>query len=296
MKNKQVKVKTPAKINLTLEIENKREDGFHNIKSIMQTIDIFDFLTISAEIIKSEKNIIELSGNSDLIPYDSSNLIYKAAEKFLEAIQLQNTKIKIYLEKNIPIAAGLAGGSSDAAGTLVGLNKLFDNVLPMSEIHNIAAQLGSDLNFCIEGGVQLATSRGEILTKTEGNAKLKFIVVKPKNLSVATKEAYGKYAALKDKPQNKKTDKMMECFAKNPSSENVAKLLNNEFETVILKDYPLIKQVKDKLIQAGCLNAIMSGSGPTVFGVVNNNIKVDFDSDFEVFYSKSINYGSKVVD
>ena len=124
---KSIKIKCPAKLNLTLEVVNRRDDGFHNINSIMQLISLYDYLTISIN--KSDLNVIELSWNSTDIPYNEKNLVYKAADLFLKEIGLNGYNIKINIEKNIPIAAGLAGGSTDGAGTILGLNILFDNII-----------------------------------------------------------------------------------------------------------------------------------------------------------------------
>ena len=142
---KSIKVRTPAKINLTLEVLNKRDDGFHNIQSIMQTINLYDYLTFNID--NAEEIKIELKGNSDEIPYNESNLIYKAAERFFKKANIDNVKLSVYIEKNIPISAGLAGGSTNAAGTIFALNKLFNNILSEDEINELCASLGSDLNF-----------------------------------------------------------------------------------------------------------------------------------------------------
>ena len=130
---KEIKVQAPAKINITLDVLNKRQDGFHDIKSIMHTISLYDYLTLKTE--DAEGRIIELSGNSDEIPYDNNNLIWKAAEKFFDAAGINNVKLTVYLEKNIPVQAGLAGGSTDAAATLFALNNLYDKVLSDEKIN-----------------------------------------------------------------------------------------------------------------------------------------------------------------
>ena len=132
---RKIKVKTPAKINLTLKVLGKRSDGFHNIDSIMQTINLFDYLTINIE--KADETQILLSGTSDEIPYNEKNLVYKAAVKFLETANIDDVKVSIFIEKNIPIAAGLAGGSTNAAGTFYALNKLFDNVLSKEKVERL---------------------------------------------------------------------------------------------------------------------------------------------------------------
>ena len=147
---KTIKIQCPAKINLDLKVVNKRPDGFHNIESVMQTISLYDYLTITAQ--KSDQTRIILNGNSTEIPYDEKNIVYKAVKLFLQTCIPEPMQIEIYINKSIPVSAGLAGGSTNAAGTFFGLNKIFDNILSNTELHKLCAQLGSDLNFCLKGG------------------------------------------------------------------------------------------------------------------------------------------------
>ena len=186
-----IKLRCPAKINLTLKVLNKREDGFHNIDSVMQTISLYDYLTISAK--KSDCTAIKLSGTSDEIPYNEKNLVYKAAKLFLDRVGF-SAEIEIFIEKNIPVSAGLAGGSTDAAGTLYGLNELFEQPLSRAELHELCAKLGSDLNFCLEGGRQKTSGRGEILESLPFE-EFSVSLIKPVNLGISAKEAYTKFSA-----------------------------------------------------------------------------------------------------
>lgn len=264
----EIKVKCPAKINLTLEILNKREDGFHNIQSVMQTIDLFDILTINIE--ENDKFEIKLSGTSDEIPYDEKNLAHKAILLFIEHTNLSSHKISVYIEKNIPIAAGLAGGSTDAAGTLWGLNKLFGNILSKEKIHKLCAQLGSDLNFCLEGGCQLTTGRGEILKKL--NLKeFSLSLIKPKNLGISAKEAYTKFSQLEKKPNLNMTSKLIKEL--NSEHQNIDKYLHNDLEIALIDDYKELKEIKRLYPES-----IMSGSGSTYF-ILKNEIK-NINSDY----------------
>ena len=266
MKNT-VKIKCPAKINLTLEIVNRREDGFHNIKSIMQMISLYDFLTISIE--QSSENKILLSGTSDEIPYNEKNLVYKAAELFLQEAGINNLNINIHIEKNIPIAAGLAGGSTDAAGTLFGLNyllKIFDE----KQLHDMCAGLGSDLNVCLRGGCTLATSRGEI-TKKIPCIESDVTLIKPKYLGISAGEAYKKYALKEFKPQNNMTEKMLEAIKNN---KDIKPYLYNDLEYAIFDDYKELQEIKQALP-----NSIMSGSGSTYF-VLEKDTKTFNNEDF----------------
>ena len=236
----QIKVKTPAKINLTLEVLNKRPDGFHNIQSIMQMIDLYDYLTIDVE--ESEKNEILLSGTSDEIPYDERNLVYKAAKLYLDSTGIENKQIKIFIEKNIPIAAGLAGGSTNAAGTLWGLNQLFKK-LSKEELHNLCATLGSDLNVCLEGGCLLATGRGEKIEKLpfrENTVSL----IKPLNLGISAKEAYTKFSQLEKKPDLDMTFKMIDSIK---IGTDVRQFLHNDLEVAVFDDYEELQKIKNDL-------------------------------------------------
>ena len=275
-----MKVKCPAKINLTLEILNKREDGFHDIQSVMQTIDLFDILTIAVE--KSDKFEIKLSGTSDEIPYNEKNLVHKAILLFVEQTNLPEHKISVHIEKNIPIAAGLAGGSTDAAGTLWGLNKLFDNILATEELHALCAKLGSDLNFCLEGGCQLTTSRGEILEKlnfTEFDLSL----IKPKKLGISAKEAYTKFSQLEKKPNLDMTTKLVEAIKS--GNLRIQDFLHNDLEVAVFHDYEELQTIKHALP-----TSIMSGSGSTYF-ILEEKIK-NISEDFWITTNlKPIPYG-----
>lgn len=259
----QLKVKTPAKINLTLEILNKREDGFHNIQSIMQLIDLYDYLTFDVE--KSDETSIELSGTSTEIPYNEKNLVHKAAKLFLDKTGL-SAKIKIYIEKNIPVSAGLAGGSTNAAGTLFGLNKIFNEPLTKDELHSLCETLGSDLNVCLEGGCLLATSRGEVVTKLPfTNSAVSLI--KPQNLGISAKEAYTKYSQLENKPNYDMTSKMIDAIK---IGTDLKQFLYNDLETAVFNDYPELQKIKSHYP-----HSIMSGSGSTYFTLDNNIENLD---------------------
>lgn len=265
-----IKVSCPAKINLTLEVVNKRDDGFHNIKSIMQTVSLYDYLTIEAK--KAETTEITLSGTSEEIPYNEKNLVFKAAKLFLEESRI-SAKINIFIEKNIPIAAGLAGGSTDATGTLYGLNEILGQPFSRKELHELCSSLGSDLNVCLEGGTLLATSRGEVIEKLDCDINYPVTLIKPKNLGISAKEAYTKYAAKKIKPQNNMTKKMIDAIK---NQQDIQEFLYNDLEYAIFDDYRKLQTIKEKLP-----NSIMSGSGSTYFilGNLKENI---FDDTYQV--------------
>ncbi len=282
---KKIKVKTPAKINLTLEVLNRREDGFHNIQSIMQAVNLYDYLTF--ELSSSNETKILLSGNSKEIPYNESNLVYKAVVRFLEKVKIQKVKLNVYIEKHIPIAAGLAGGSTNAAGTFFALNKLFDNVLTNSELNELCASLGSDLNFCLNGGCALCTSRGEVTEKIpfcEQDVSL----IKPKNLGVSAKEAYMSFASLSDKSNPNNTLKLLKLLEQGRFDKS---LIYNSLEMALFPKYPQLKQIKDNIE-----NSLMSGSGSTFF-VLEPYIKTTLKKEeYDVFENlKTINTGVEEV-
>lgn len=238
-----IKIQCPAKINLLLKVLNKREDGFHNIESIMQTIDLFDYLTINIENYSISE--ILLDGNNKEIPYNEKNLVYKAAKLFLDKTNLQSKKISIYIDKSIPVSAGLAGGSTNAAGTLYGLNKIFKDILTRDELNYLCAGLGSDLNVCLNGGRILATGRGEVTVPLEFE-EFNVNLIKPKALGISAKEAYTKFAELKN---NSKALKTRDNF-------------ENDLEWAVIEDYPQLQFIKNKYPKS-----MMTGSGSTYFSL-----------------------------
>ena len=256
-----IKVAAPAKINLTLEVLDKRPDGFHNIKSIMQAINLYDYLTFNVE--DASETQIMLSGNSDKIPYDAKNLVYKAIDKFLSAADIKNKKIEVYLEKNIPVEAGLAGGSTDAAAAFFALNNLFEKPLSDLQIEELCASLGSDLNFCLHGGTAVCRGRGE-KTKRITVPGQPVTLIKPLGFGISAKEAYTKFSQLTDKSVPDNTEKIMENFDK--------KLLYNSLEKAVIEDYKELLEIK-----AAVPYSMMSGSGPTFF-VLERFSPEQFDS------------------
>ena len=232
----EIKIQCPAKINLTLKIINKRADGFHNIESIMQAIDLYDYLKITVEPAKEFE--IQLSGTSLEIPYNEKNLVYKAANLFIEQANLSPHKIKIFIEKNIPVSAGLAGGSTNAAGTFYGLNKLFNEPLSKEELHILCASLGSDLNFCLEGGKKLTKGRGEILEPLEFE-EFSLSLIKPEDIGISAKEAYTRFSEKE-----------------NFGRENFV----NDLEWAVIDNYQELQIIKNLYPES-----IMSGSGSTYY-------------------------------
>lgn len=283
---KEIKVQAPAKINLTLDVIGKRADGFHDLKSIMHAISLYDYLTFKLE--DSEGLSVELDGNSDEIPYDNSNLVYKAAMKFFEATNVQSAKISVYIEKNIPVAAGLAGGSTDAAATIFALNKLFDNVLSDGKINEICASLGSDLNFCLKGGCAICTSRGEKVRPIPF-LELPVSVVKPRNLKISAKEAFEEYDFQEEKKCVNSTEALTNLIVCGHFDQS---LIHNDLEQPILWKYSGANNIKYNL-----KNSYMSGSGP-IFYTFSKELDVLFDPDEFIFAEnlRTIGHGVRVVE
>jgi 4-diphosphocytidyl-2-C-methyl-D-erythritol kinase len=258
---KEIKVKAYAKINLSLDVLNRRDDGYHDIKTIMQQVDLFDTIIIR----DSEKDIIIECDNLD-VPLDSSNLAYKAWQVLKEKYDInRGTHIKI--EKRIPVAAGLAGGSSDAAAVLKGLNQLWNLKLSDKELMDMGYKIGADVPFCIMGGTALAEGIGEKLTKLEGFSDKLVLLAKP-DISVSTAYVY-KNLNLKEITTHPDTDAIIK-YIKDNKLELVAENMVNVLESVTIKEYPIIKRIKEEMLKFGAVGSLMSGSGPTVFGLFKN--------------------------
>lgn len=240
---KSIKIQCPAKINLDLKVVNKRPDGFHNIESVMQTISLYDYLTITVE--RADKTEIILSGNSTEIPYNEKNIVYKAVDLFLKTCVKEPLRISIYIDKSIPVSAGLAGGSTNGAGTFFGLNKIFGDILSNEELHALCAQLGSDLNFCLKGGCMQTHGRGEVLSDAEYK-KQTVNLIKPIKLGISAKEAYTKFS---------------EKIENNIDIDSRADFIN-DLEWAVINDYPELQHIKAKYP-----TSIMTGSGSTYFSL-----------------------------
>lgn len=241
-----------AKINLYLDVVGVREDGFHNIKSVMHSISLCDKLTIEASL--SDNTEIEIAHDSSELSNDKDNLIYKSALKYLLKYDI-NARVKITLEKNIPIGAGLGGGSSDAAATLRGLNRIF-KCADKEALLELSAEIGSDVPFCLIGGTAMCEGRGEFLTPLNNNMNCHF-VVGIGDSRVSTPKAYRDL-----------DEKFYYNFVNRSNDEPDFKTLYNIFEEVIT--IPEIDEIKENMIKNGAENALMSGSGPSVFGIYEN--------------------------
>lgn len=255
-----IQLKSRAKINLSIDVLGKRKDGYHLVEMIMQTINLYDRIKISA---LNEDKIVIKSKSLD-IPLNDDNIVYKAANLIKNKFNI-NSGVEIYIEKNIPVAAGMAGGSSNAAGVLVGLNKLWNLELSEEELKAIGLKLGADVPFCISGQAALAENIGEKLTKIDGLDEDTFILVCKPELFVSTKEIYEEIDSkeIKRRPDNK----LLINLLKEKDIEGLSRNMYNVLEEVTKDKYPVIDKIEQIMMQNNALGSMMSGSGPTVFGL-----------------------------
>lgn len=253
-----IKIFAPAKINLFLEILNLRKDGYHELNMVMQSVSLYDELTLSESF--DEKIKVVCDKNLDCIEKD--NIVYKLSEKFFEFTGLKNPGVHIDIKKIIPEKAGLAGGSSDGAAVLIGLNKMFDAGLSVTELCNIAKKVGSDIPFCIVGGTALATGIGTEISKMNFNLDFFTVIVKP-SLNISTKEAYESIDRCEN--YNLKSPSELLDSLENHNFRCLSENLFNRFEENI--DEKEIKKIKELMLNNGSLGACMSGSGPSVYGI-----------------------------
>ncbi|MED4404172.1 4-(cytidine 5'-diphospho)-2-C-methyl-D-erythritol kinase [Metabacillus fastidiosus] len=251
--------KAPAKINLSLDVLHKRDDGFHEVKMIMTTIDLAD----RVEIRELSIDRIEIISHNRFVPDDQRNLAYQAAKILKERYNIKKG-VAIYITKSIPVAAGLAGGSSDAAATLRGLNRLWKLGLSLDELAELGSEIGSDVSFCVYGGTALATGRGEIIQHISPPPHCWVVLAKP-TVGVSTADVY-KNLNLNavDHPD---VGGMIDAINKG-QYEKICGLLGNVLESVTLKMHPEVANIKDQMKRFGADAVLMSGSGPTVFGLV----------------------------
>lgn len=259
-----------AKINLTLDVLSKRENGYHDVKMIMQTVSLFDLIIMD----KTDRDI-SISTNLRYLPCNEKNIAYKAANAFFTQTGIQGG-LKIMIHKNIPVAAGLAGGSGNCAAVLSAINMLYNNPLTKEELIQIGASLGADVPYCFDGGTQMAEGIGEILSPLPPMPDVYILLVKP-SINVSTAAIYAEIdsAPIYIHPD---TDAMIHALSsKNVSS--IADNLCNVMESVTEKMYPIIGGIKKKMIMNGALGAVMSGSGPTVFGIFDDFEKAKKSAD-----------------
>jgi 4-diphosphocytidyl-2-C-methyl-D-erythritol kinase len=258
-------VKAPAKINLALDVLHKRTDGYHEVKMVMTTIDLADRVEI--ELLDTDQ--IKISSHNRFVPDDNRNLAYQAAVLLKNKYKISKG-VSISITKSIPVAAGLAGGSSDAAATLRGLNTLWNLGLSLDELARIGAEIGSDVSFCVYGGTALATGRGEIIQPIDPPPHCWVVLAKP-FIGVSTADVYGQLNLSAIKHPN--VDQMVESI-KNQDYQGICKEMGNVLEEVTLKNYPEVAQIKEQMKRFGADAVLMSGSGPTVFGLIQHDSRM----------------------
>ena len=254
-----ISLKALAKINLGLDVTGKREDGYHDVRMIMQSIHLYD----RVEIKKTRSPKIRVEVNLYYLPVDENNLVYKAAAIMKERYGIKEG-VRITLQTFIPVAAGLGGGSSDAAAVLVGMNRMFKLGLKQEELMKVGAQIGADVPFCVMRGTALAEGIGEKLTALPPMPKCPVLIAKP-GVSVSTAEVY-QNLKLYDGMKHPDIDGMIEAI-QSKDLNGIAAKMENILETVTIPRYPVIKEIKKIMLDNGSLNAMMSGSGPSVFGL-----------------------------
>lgn len=257
--------KAPAKINLTLDVLHKRPDGFHEVEMIMTTVDLADRVWIRP----TDNGRIIIKASERFVPSDRKNLAYQAAELLQRQYGIREG-VEITLEKSIPVAAGLAGGSSDAAATLRGLNRLWNLRLGADELATLGARIGSDVSFCVHGGTALATGRGEIIKNLPAPPNCWVILAKPA-ISVSTGDIYGNLdLSTVNHPQ---TSSMIEALGAG-DYDKVCQSVGNVLEGVTMDLHPQVVVLKEQMKKFGADAVLMSGSGPTVFGLVKHESRV----------------------
>ena len=252
------RIKAYAKINLGLDVVRRLENGYHEVKMVMQTVGIYDVL----EFQRTEGGIV-ITTDSGELPTDENNLIYKAAKLMMETYHISEG-VKIHLEKHIPIAAGMAGGSTDAAATLKGMNRLFDLGCTLKDLMELGVKIGADVPYCVMGGTALAEGIGEKLTPLAPAPDCYVLVAKP-DINVSTKYVY-EHLDAQEIVKHPDIDGMVEAITEE-SLQGILDRMENVLETVTVSAYPVIQTIKDRMKELGAINSLMSGSGPTVFGI-----------------------------
>lgn len=254
-----ITLKALAKINLGLDVVRRREDGYHEVCMVMQTIHLYDKL----EIAKEREKGIYITSNLSYVPTNENNLVYKAGKLLMDEFDIKEG-VSVNLQKRIPVAAGMAGGSTDAAAMLYGMNRIFDLGLSRQELMDRGVKIGADVPYCLMRGTALAEGIGEKLTSLPPMVKCPVLIAKPQ-ISVSTKFVY----------QNLKLDEntihpnihQLVTDIKRKDLHAIASDMGNVLESVTIPEYPIIAQIKEQMMKSGAVNAMMSGSGPTVFGL-----------------------------
>ena len=260
--NNDISLKALAKINLGLDVVRRREDGYHEVRMIMQTIQLYDRLDIK----RTQEPGIQIQTNLSFLPVNENNLIYKAAKLLMDEFSITDG-VSVKLDKRIPVAAGMAGGSTDAAAMLIGVNRLFSLGLTKRELMERGVQIGADVPYCIMRGTALAEGIGEALSPLPPMVKCPVLIAKP-SISVSTKFVY-QNLKLDDTTIHPDIDRLIDDI-KAKNLYDIAAHMGNVLETVTIPNYPVIDEIKKHMLSNGAVGAMMSGSGPTVFGLFDD--------------------------
>lgn len=260
--NYDISLKALAKINLGLDVVRRREDGYHEVRMIMQTIHLYDRLDIK----RTKESGIQIQTNLSFLPVNENNLIYKAAKLLMDEFSITDG-VSVKLDKRIPVAAGMAGGSTDAAAMLFGMNRLFSLGLTKRQLMERGVQIGADVPYCIMRGTALAEGIGEELSPLAPMVKCPVLIAKP-SISVSTKFVY-QNLKLDDATVHPDIDLLIEDI-KAKNLHDIAAHMGNVLETVTIPNYPVIDEIKKHMLSNGAVGAMMSGSGPTVFGLFDD--------------------------
>ena len=260
--NNDISLKALAKINLGLDVVRRREDGYHEVRMIMQTIHLYDRLDIK----RTKESGIQIQTNLSFLPVNENNLIYKAAKLLMDEFSITDG-VSVKLDKRIPVAAGMAGGSTDAAAMLIGVNRLFSLGLTKRQLMERGVQIGADVPYCIMRGTALAEGIGEALSPFPPMVKCPVLIAKP-SISVSTKFVY-QNLKLDDTTIHPDIDRLIDDI-KAKNLHDIAAHMGNVLETVTIPNYPVIDEIKKHMLSNGAVGAMMSGSGPTVFGLFDD--------------------------
>ena len=254
-----ISLKALAKINLGLDVVRRREDGYHEVRMIMQTIHLYDKL----EIVKTKEPGIAITSNLSYVPTNENNLVYKAGKLLMDEFQMKEG-VSVNLMKRIPVAAGMAGGSTDAAAMLYGMNKMFDLGLSRKDLMERGVKIGADVPYCLMRGTALAEGIGEKLTQLPPMVKCPVLIAKPQ-IAVSTKFVY-ENLKLNENTLHPDINRLVTDI-ENKDLHAIAGHMGNVLETVTIPAYPVIADIKQKMLESGAINSMMSGSGPTVVGL-----------------------------
>lgn len=261
-------INAPAKINIGLDVLRRREDGYHEVKMIMQSIRLFDRLTLE----KTDKPEIHLTTNLSFLPVNEDNLVYRSAKMLMEEFHISGG-LNIHLDKRIPVAAGMAGGSTDAASCMLAINELYDLGLGKRNLMKRGVKLGADIPYCVLKGTALSEGIGEKLSTIPAMPDCHILIAKP-GIHVSTKFVY-ENLVLDENTVHPDIDRMIAAMKKRDLGE-LCEHIGNVLETVTIPAHPQIAAIKECMMEHGALGSLMSGSGPTVFGIFDDPEKAAF--------------------